>query len=92
MQKLNLFVLKSCPYCRQAKKWLAELTAENPAYAAIPIEEIEEREQKALADSYDYYYVPTFYMGSTKLPEGAATKEGIRKVLETALHAPETEE
>ena len=62
MQKLTLFVLKGCPYCRQAKAWLAELVAENPAYAAVPIEEIEEREQKALADSYDYYYVPTFYM------------------------------
>jgi len=89
MQKLTLFVLKGCPYCRQAKAWLAELVAENPAYAAVPIEEIEEREQKALADSYDYYYVPTFYMGKTKLHEGAATKEGMRTVLETALHAPE---
>ena len=41
MQKLTLFVLKGCPYCRQAKAWLAELIAENPAYAAVPIEEPE---------------------------------------------------
>ena len=85
MQKLTLFVLNGCPYCRQAKAWLAELVAENPAYAAVPIEEIEEREQKALADSYDYYYVPTFYVGGVKAHEGAASKDIVERVLRSAL-------
>lgn len=92
MQKLTLFVLNGCPYCRQAKAWLADLARDHRPYAAVPVEVIEEREQKALADSYDYYYVPTFYMGKTKLHEGAATKEDVRLVLETALHAPAGEE
>lgn len=85
MKKLTMFMLRSCPYCRQADAWVRELTEENPAYAGIEIERIDERENAALANSYDYYYVPTYYLGDVKIHEGAATREKIRAVLDAAL-------
>lgn len=88
MHELLLFKLKSCPYCREALRWLDELIAENPAYAAISIRQIDEREEKDLADSYDYYYVPAFFLNGQKLHEGAATKEKIKHVLDTCLRSP----
>ncbi len=85
MKKLTMFMLRSCPYCIQADAWTRELTRENPAFAEIEIQRIDESEQAELANRYDYYYVPTYYLDGVKLHEGAATKEKIRAVLEAAL-------
>ena len=85
MKELTLFYLKSCPYCIRAQKYMQELQDENPRYAEIPIKKVEEQQEKALADSYDYYYVPCFYTGSTKLHEGSIDKDGVRAVFEKAL-------
>ncbi len=85
MPKLTLFILESCPYCVRARKYLAELQNEDPKYLTVEIELIDERQNRALANSYDYYLVPTFYLGKTKLFEGIMNKEDVRKVLESAL-------
>lgn len=81
MQELNYFYLETCPYCRQANMWLDELMQEESGFAGIPIRRIEEAREAKLAESYDYYYVPCFFLGDKKLHEGAATKEKIRQVL-----------
>ena len=83
--EVTVFEYPGCPYCRQANQWLEELTKENPAYAAIPVRRVEERREKALADSYPYYYVPSFFIGKDKLHEGAATKDKLKAVLDRAL-------
>ena len=85
MQEITLFHLSSCPYCKRALQYLEELQAENPVYAQIPITMIEESQQAALADSYDYYYVPCFFIGQRKLFEGAAQKQDVRAALDAAL-------
>lgn len=85
MRELTYFKLGHCPYCRQADQWLEELKGENPAYAQVPIRVVYEEREPALADQYDYYKVPTFFLGQEKLHEGAATKEAIRQVLEQAI-------
>ena len=54
MKQIELFYLKSCPYCRNAKKAIGELTEENPVYADIRIEWIEESEQPEIAEERDY--------------------------------------
>ena len=69
--KLTEFVLAGCPYCRQAAELLSELRAENPAYAAIEVEIIDESEQPELAERYDYYRVPSFFDGAQKLYEAS---------------------
>lgn len=85
MAKLTLFHLERCPYCIQAREYLSELQAEDPKYASVTIELIDERKNKALADAHDYYLVPTFYLGSQKLFEGIMTKADVKDVLDTAL-------
>lgn len=85
MDGLVLFYLEYCPYCRRARQYLDALRAENPAFAALPLRMVEESQQAALANQYDYYYVPTFYWGQQKLAEGSMDEEDVRRVLEEAL-------
>jgi len=85
MKEITYFYLSSCPYCKMADEIIAELIEENPEFADIPINKIEESENAELANSYDYYYVPCFWIGKDKLHEGVPTKEKIRNVLIAAL-------
>ena len=87
MPKLDLFILESCPYCIRARKYLEELRQEDPKYQTIEINLIDERKERALANSYDYYLVPTFYLGKTKLYEGIMTKADVKNVLDKALQS-----
>lgn len=80
-----MFYLPTCPYCKQALTWNSELIAENPAYAGLELELVDEKREAARAEQFDYYYVPTYYVGDDKLHEGAADKEKIRAVFEAAL-------
>lgn len=85
MQKILMFTMAACPYCRAAHKWMNELLAEHPEYHEAPIEIVDEVEQPARADTYDYYYVPTYYVGDVKVHEGVATKEIVEDVYLMAL-------
>ena len=85
MKEITYFYLRGCSYCQRADRMIAELTAENPQFASIPITMIEESENAEIANSYDYYYVPCLWIGKDKLHEGVPTKEQIRKVLLAAL-------
>jgi len=85
MKNILLFILRECPHCKRALTYINELQAENPEYRTIDMKIIDEKEEKALADSYDYYYVPTFYIDDIKIKEGVLTKEDIRDVFNKAL-------
>ena len=85
MKNVTMFILQSCPYCKQALRWMDELLVENASYKSVAVEVIDERDQPELADSFDYWYVPTYYVGDEKLHEGAATKQKIKRVYEAAL-------
>ena len=81
MKTLRIFTLRNCPYCKQALSYIDELTETNEMYKGIKLEIIDEKEQKELADSYDYYYVPSFYYKEKKLSEGAVTMEKVQSLL-----------
>ena len=85
MKKVTMFVMKGCPYCRQAFKWMDELMQQYPEYSDVELTVIDETEQPDVADQWDYYYVPTYFVGQEKLHEGAATKDKIQRVFERAL-------
>lgn len=85
MKPVKLFYLKNCPFCKKAFEYIDSLKAEKPELAAIEIELIEESEQPALADKFDYYYVPTFYVGDEKAHEGGIYREEVETVLRKAL-------
>ena len=89
MKKLKIFYLEGCPYCDNARRALQELSAEDPVFAAVEIEWIEEHANAALADQYDYYYVPAVFDGERKLYEARPSEnyEAIREHLRAALTA-----
>ena len=89
MKKLTLFHLTDCPYCHNAKRALEELTRENPAYAAVEIEWVEERQHPDIAEQYDYYYVPTIFDGQKKLYEANPSEryEDCKQHVQAALDA-----
>lgn len=66
MKEVKLFIIKSCPYCRRALE-LIDKYPFNDAKLII----IDENEDRQLADAYDYYYVPSFYLNDVKIHEGA---------------------
>ncbi|MDY5931549.1 MAG: glutaredoxin domain-containing protein [Candidatus Ornithospirochaeta sp.] len=85
MKKITMFHFAGCPYCRKAERFISELEKENPLYKEIEIERIDEKLNPEIAEEYDYWYVPTFYIAGKKESEGDITKDGMRKVLDKAL-------
>ncbi|MDR2680740.1 MAG: thioredoxin, partial [Tannerella sp.] len=51
----------------------------------IELELIEESEQAELADQYDYYYVPTFYVDGRKVHEGGIFKDEVEAIFKKAI-------
>lgn len=84
MKKILMFELKNCPHCHLANRLLDELLQEE-RYQGIEIQRVEEEEQSDLANSYDYYYVPCFYVDGVKVHEGHIERDGVIEVLEAAL-------
>lgn len=90
MKNLTIFYLEGCPYCRNARRALGELTAENADYGKVGIEWIEETRRPELAEQYDYYHVPAVFCGKDKLYEAhpsegyAECRENMRAALEAA--------
>ena len=85
MKKITLFVLEKCPFCQKALRYIDEAKAENPAFNAIEIEIIDEGKEPELADTYDYYYVPTFYFEQEKIHEGGIYPPEVKEILTKAL-------
>lgn len=85
MKKVQLFHFVGCPYCRAAMNYLQELTTEYPELAAVELEKIDEHVYPEIADKYDYWYVPTFYVDGKKVHEGACSKKIVEAVLRSAL-------
>ena len=92
MKKIVCFHLDDCPYCHKAKQAFKELQNENSNFANIPVEWVEEsREKTSELKNFDYYYVPTIYVGDEKIYEAnpsddyAAIKANVKKALEAAM-------
>lgn len=64
---------------------MEELVKENPAYLNVKVQIIDEEREPEAAKKYDYYYVPTYYVGENKVHEGVPTKDIVRGVFEKAL-------
>lgn len=85
MKPVKLFYLRNCPYCRRAERYIDEARSAHPELEAVGIEAIEESEQPDVAARYDYYYVPTFYVGGVKVHEGGISAAEVEAVLRRAL-------
>lgn len=85
MEKIKLFYQPHCPFCKRAFAFIDELIAENPQFAYIEIERIDELLHPDYADQFDYYYVPTFYVGGRKAHEGGIFKDEVRRLLQSVI-------
>ncbi|MGL5788118.1 MAG: thioredoxin family protein [Bacteroidales bacterium] len=89
MKKITVFYQPMCPFCKRAFEYINELTAENDAFKRIEWEKINELAEPQLADTFDYYYVPTFYENGKKLHEGGIYKEELRNLLQSVIDGTE---
>lgn len=85
MKRVQLFYLKNCPFCKRALQYIADAKAAHEELQPIEIELIEESEEPEVADRYDYYYVPTFYIDGEKLHEGGIYPDEVTELLRKAL-------
>ncbi|MDR2384875.1 MAG: thioredoxin family protein [Tannerella sp.] len=84
MRPVKLFYLERCPFCKRAFAYIEELKKEE-RYKDIVIETIEESFHPEIAELYNYYYVPTFYIDERKEHEGGIFKEEVKAIFEKAL-------
>lgn len=89
MKKIVCFYLEGCPYCRAAKRAFEELCAENPAWQKISVEWVIDHDTPSELKNFDYYYVPTLYVGAEKFYEAnpADDYEKIKSEVRKALSA-----
>ncbi len=48
MKKVLMFTMASCPYCRNAHRWMDEVFYEHPEYKAVELEIIDENREPAV--------------------------------------------
>lgn len=82
-----MFYQPLCPHCKLAFRFLDELMEEEPRFAGVELERVDELIERERSDSFDYWYVPTFFLGEEKLFEGHMEKRDVRAVLERALES-----
>ena len=84
MKKILMFEMKTCPHCRKARKYMDELYENNPEYKELDIQIIDEIEQPDIANEYDYYYVPTYYLDGKKFHEGVPNRDMVEELFKKA--------
>ena len=91
MKDILMFYLDDCGYCHKAHQAMDELMAENPEFQKLNITKVEESQNPAFADQYDYYATPTIYVGEEKAFEAhigmsyEQIKDAVRSALELAM-------
>ena len=85
MKEVKMFMFEACPHCKKAFSLMEEICREYPEYKAVKMEIIDERKQPDYAAKFDYYYVPTFYVGGVKMHEGSPTKEALLNIYAEAV-------
>lgn len=86
-KKILAFFIEGCPYCRQARESVNELSAN---YPGVNIEWVDENKHPEIANNYDYYHVPSMFVDNKKIYESHKGEskqecfENVKKVFEAA--------
>ena len=81
-----MLVQQGCRHCKRAFKWQEVLTEKfHPERRDVPVRVVDELEEKEYADSFDYYYVPSYYVDGVKVHEGPVTQQDVERVFALAL-------
>lgn len=92
MKKVEIFILRDCPYCVKARKAVDELKSVNVNYARVSIVWIDESEEVDYANEHNYYYVPSVYYDGKKFFEAhpgdsfEKIKSGIQLAFDKAVY------
>lgn len=84
MKKILMFTMEGCPHCRNARQYMEELFQSNPEYRELDIEIIDEVKHPEIAEKYDYYFVPTYYLDGEKFHEGVPSREMVADLFKKA--------
>lgn len=84
MKPILMLTMASCPYCQKALGYMDDYLNQHPDCKEIQITKIDENLQPDVANLYDYYYVPSYFVDGVKVHEGAATPQDIARVFELA--------
>lgn len=76
-EKIQVFILKNCPHCLKFKELISHYDL-----SEFEIEYIDERENEELANSFDYYYVPSVFYKNKKIHEGIIDENKMQEILE----------
>ena len=93
MKKITMFHIDECKYCDFAKQAIAELRAENTEYEKVEIDMINEDEHPEIIENYDYWSVPSLFIGKEKIFEAAlfmpyeTVRDGVRLAFDRALES-----
>ena len=63
---------------------MEELYEQHPEYRDLDIEIIDEVQHPDIANQYDYYYVPTYYLDGEKFHEGIPNREMVSDLFQKA--------
>ena len=91
MKKITMFHIEECKYCDFARQAIAELREEDPEYAKVEIEMINEDEYPEITENYDYWSVPSLFIGHDKIFEAAlfmpyeTIKDGVKLAFDKVL-------
>ena len=69
MKTITMFHIEECKYCDFARKAIEELRAEYPEYKDVEIDMINENEHPEIIENYDYWSVPSLFIGKEKIFE-----------------------
>lgn len=86
---IELFILEMCPYCIKARRFLDQLLQEEK-YKDIEIKIVDERKERAYANQFNYYLVPSFYYDKVKLFEGVMNLQDVQNTLDKAIELSQT--
>ena len=93
MKKITMFHINECKYCDFARRAITELREENQEYNKVEIEMINENEHPEIIENYDYWSVPSLYIGKDKIFEAAlfmpyeTVRDGVRLAFDKALES-----
>ena len=91
MKEIKAFVISMCPYCAGSKRAYKELIQEDSKYQYVEIQWINEAQHPEIAEKYDYYYCPAFFIDDEKAFEAhpgqsyESFKENVNAVMDEAL-------
>ncbi|MBQ6314653.1 MAG: glutaredoxin family protein [Mogibacterium sp.] len=91
MKKITMFHIQECKYCDFAKKAIEELRVQHPEYRDVEIEMIDENAHPEIVENYDYWSVPSLFIGHDKIFEAAlfmpyeTVRDGVKLAFDTVL-------